>query len=331
MKLNILEPRLPVSPVEFPWAKTAFEECLQNPWSHTDVSMGTDTFQWNSSRLSDVDRECISKVLRGFTVIEEVVGDHWANVSNIIKKPEITAMCRAFSAQEWVHAYAYDLLETSIGIMEENWKAFQLDQNALKKLKTYTDFLLLDEYSSLEDISKLAKGLAVFGGCAEGVSLFGNFSVLLSYTKMGVLPGMNQILTWSVRDENLHSMGAIALYKEIIAEYPEASLPFEEAKELFQIAVELEESFLAPVFVDNKISSGMLFSELQSFLRHRANLKLKELGFPEIYRIYESSVADWFYPTTSGTPINDFFIQRHNGGAYAGRLTQDFESIDFNF
>jgi len=327
---NIFNKRLQLTPSEYNWAKEQYEISLQNAWSHTEVAMQSDLVHWQSNKLLPIDREAIAGILRGFTVIEEVVGQHWANLANIFPKPEIIALCRSFSAQEWVHAYAYDLLETTIGIAEENWKVFQQDINALNKLSTYTDYLLLDD-SHLLRVDDIAKGLAIFGGCAEGVSLFGSFALLLSYTNKGLFPGMNQILSWSVRDEDLHSNCAINLYHDLVTEFPKAKLKSKFIKECFDIAIELETKFIKPAFSNGALSSGVTFKDALDFINHRANVKLEQLGFSKKYNEGDNLIAEWFYPLTAGIPLNDFFAQRANGAAYAAKLTQDFSTVSFSF
>ena len=101
---NIFEKRLQLTPCEYGWAKEQFEVALQNAWSHTEVPMQADLTHWTSPRISAVDREAIAGILRGFTVIEEVVADQWTNLATLFPKPEIISMCRTFSAQEAVHA-----------------------------------------------------------------------------------------------------------------------------------------------------------------------------------------------------------------------------------
>lgn len=320
--------RLQVSPPEYPWAKEQYDISLQNAWSPAEVPMQSDIVHWRSSKVNDSDKGAIAGILRGFTVLEEVVGDHWANLSTIFPKPEIIAMCRSFSAQEWIHAYAYDLLETTLGIAEENWQAFQKDKNAINKLDSYMDYLYLDNSDTLRE---LAQGLAVFGACAEGISLFGSFAILLSFSNKGLFPGMNQLLSWSVRDENQHSNCALQLYNEVIRDEPRAKFKQKQAEELFDIAIDLEKKFIEPAFANGPLSSGVTYNNSIAFIYHRANMKLKQLGLVGRYPENDNPIAEWFYPLTGGVPINDFFVQRANGAAYSAKLNQDFTNVEFNF
>ena len=55
--------------------------------------------------------------------------------------------------------------------------------------------------ASKEDI---AKTVAVFSAFTEGLQLFASFAILLNFPRHNKMKGMGQIVTWSVRDENLH-------------------------------------------------------------------------------------------------------------------------------
>ena len=51
----------------------------------------------------------------------------------------------------------------------------------------------------------IAKTLAIFGGFTEGLQLFATFAILLNFPRFNKMRGMGQIVTWSARDESLHT------------------------------------------------------------------------------------------------------------------------------
>ena len=60
--------------------------------------------------------------------------------------------------------------------------------------------------------------LAVFGGFTEGLQLFASFAILMNFPRFNKMKGMGQIVTWSVRDESLHTNSIIRLFKTFISE-----------------------------------------------------------------------------------------------------------------
>ena len=46
-------------------------------------------------------------------------------------------------------------------------------------------------------------------------------SILLNFQRFGKMKGMGQIVTWSVRDETLHTESIIKLFRTFVQENPE--------------------------------------------------------------------------------------------------------------
>ena len=56
--------------------------------------------------------------------------------------------------------------------------------------------------------------LAGFGAFTEGLQLFASFAILLNFPRFNKMKGMGQIVTWSVRDETLHTNSIITLNRK---------------------------------------------------------------------------------------------------------------------
>ena len=69
-----------------------------------------------------------------------------------------------------------------------------------------------------EDWQEIARTLAVFGGFTEGLQLFASFAMLMNFPRFNKMKGMVQIVTWSVRDETLHTHSIIRLFRTFIEE-----------------------------------------------------------------------------------------------------------------
>jgi hypothetical protein len=122
-------------------------------------------------------------------------------------------MLTAFAAMETVHVWAYSHLNDTLGLPDVEYKAFR-EYEAMKNKYEYLQNLKID---TEEDI---AYNLACFGGFMEGVSLFASFAILMNFPRRGLLKNVGQIITWSIRDESLHSEGVCALFREYISERP---------------------------------------------------------------------------------------------------------------
>lgn len=321
---DIFERREKFSPAEYPEFVRYHEAALQSPWAHTEVSMTSDILDWEN--LVEADKKAIAGILKGFTLIESYIGEYWSDVvAKTFPKHEIIAMARTFSHQETIHQYAYDRLEASLGL--DTYEAFKNSKTAQNKVAVWSN---PENYGSISDT------LAIFSAGGEGVSLFGSFAILLSFAKVGLLKGMQQLISWSCRDEALHSKAGIALYHQLIKEDPSFECNKETVYDQIAQIVKNELAFVKSAFNNGDLTT-ITYAEVKAFVKYRANLKLKELfgentaqpySKEEVEKAY--NILEWFAPLTQTTVYGDFFALSKNGSAYAAILKKDFVK-DVNF
>lgn len=265
--------------------------------------MAGDVTDWE--KMPETDRQIVAGILRGFAIIEQSIGAYWRTLPDKLSAfatPEIIAMCSSFSYQEWIHAYAYDHLEATLGL--DTYEAFLQDDICQQKLKAF------------EQIDRpIGEQLALYSAFGEGVSLYGSFAVLLSICRKGFLNGTAQILSWSVRDELQHFKSGCKLARDLNWKpSPETSY------ELCQIVVDNEIAFLE--------NCGALTQPIRHFIYHRANEALAELRLGPAYNEdLAGEIANWFYPMVKGTTMHDFFVTTKNGSSYT--TTPKNYNLDF--
>jgi ribonucleoside-diphosphate reductase beta chain len=209
---NLLKTRVTYSPFEYQQAYDYFLKQQMAHWLFLEVQMGADIDDWKM-KLTETDKSVISNILKGFTQAEVVIGDYWSNkVANWFKKPEVQMMANTFAGFETIHAAGYSYLEESLGI--QNYEAFLYDPAAKAKI----DRLIDTKGKSKREI---ALSLAIFSAFNEGVNLFSSFAVLMSFSQRNMLKGLGQIVSWSIRDESLHSEAGCWLFRTFIEENPD--------------------------------------------------------------------------------------------------------------
>lgn len=323
MSQNLSKPREKLTPSEYDWAFDAFAAAAQNPWSHFEKQdMPADKEAWQ--KLPEIDQSAIAGILQGFTQLETIIGDYWSSFPSYFPKPEIVAMSRAFSYQEAIHAYAYNHLESCLGL--NTYETFCTDVYAQDKLDLFRSNLV-----HKFNLSNLAKDICLFSGAGEGVALFASFALLLSYDNLGIgFLDLPQILSWSVRDERLHSDSGIKLYHTLIEEG--ADKPDEDSVlSYFAWAVNAELKFIGQAFPSNGKLSAITYAQIEAFVQHRANNRLNALRFRQLYEPSAQlvdGIAEWFYPKTGGTTVHDFFVRKFNGSAYSSTGGAGIENVD---
>ena len=302
---NMLEPRPTYGPFEYQKAYDYFQKQQMAHWLPWEVQMGGDINDWKM-KLSETDRHVIGSILKGFTQTEIFIEDYWSNrVGNWFKKPEIQMMANTFAGFEAIHAAGYSYLEESLGI--QNYEAFLHEPTAKAKI----DRLMETKGKTLKEI---ATSLAVFSAFNEGVNLFSSFAVLMSFSQRNMLKGLGQIVSWSIKDESLHSEAGCWLFRELIKENPEIWTD-EVKKELYDAArltVELEDKFIERAFEHGELPN-LNMKDVKNYIRYRANTKLQDLGLKANWKNLDKEALqrlEWFNVLASGVELQDFFAQR---------------------
>jgi ribonucleoside-diphosphate reductase beta chain len=290
-------------PFEYPEAYNYWEKQQSAHWLPFEVPMTKDVNDWNFE-LSDSERKVLGQILKSFTQTEIHVNEYWSQkVAKWFPKPEIGLMTSSFSAMESVHTVGYAYLNDSLGLDE--WEAFMKDPTAVAKLNR----LVGVKGNSHKDI---AKSLAIFSGCTEGVNLFSSFAILMSFSRFDLMNGLYTIVAWSCRDESLHSEAGCWLFRELVKEFPEI-LDDDFKKDIydaFRLTVKLEDDF-----IDNAFSLGTVRGlnpeDLKVFIRERANSKLHDLGLKANWKNLDKHALErmnWFYEIDNKS--TDFFARK---------------------
>jgi len=300
-------------PFEYPKAFEYFEKQQNAHWLPSEVAMSKDINDW-THKLTESERLVVGQILKSFTQTEISVNDYWSTkVSRWFPKPEICMMASAFAAMESVHTVGYSYLNDSLGL--DDYSAFLQDPTALAKL---------ENLKSVKGKSKrnIARSLAIFSGFTEGVNLFSSFAILMNFSRFNLLEGIETIVSWSVRDESLHSEAGCWLFKTFIEENPDI-WDDELKKDIYEaarVSVKLEDEFIDHAFSLGKIR-GLDPVDLKNFIRMRANAKLYDLGLKSNWKNIDQKSLDkmaWFDELSGGQKFTDFFSSRVTDYAKCG-------------
>lgn len=308
--MALLEKRNYFKPFQYQWAYDAWFKQKNAEWLHTEITtMGDDVKAWKET-LTEPEKNVIGNILKGFTQTEVEVNEYWSTyVSKWFPVPEIRMMCSAFASIETVHAVAYSYLNDTLGL--DDFQAFLEDEATMNKLK-----VLMDIDPNDTSVRNIARSLALFSACAEGIQLYSSFAVLLSFRLKNLMIGTGQQMMWSVRDESLHSEMGCKLFRTLIEENP--SIWTESFKtELYEgvdLAIKNEFHYIDKIFEMGDLEK-INKAALKNFMYDRANRKLKELMLDPVYTVDKELLEEmsWFYPMTSGEQQTDFFSNRETG------------------
>jgi ribonucleoside-diphosphate reductase beta chain len=143
-----------------------------------------------------------------------------------------------------------------------------------------------------------------------------------------MLKGLGQIVSWSIKDESLHSEAGCWLFRTFIDENQEIWTDElkSEIYEAARITVQLEDDFIDRAFEQGELPN-LSKIDLKNYIRHRANTKLQDLGLKSNWKNIDKESLErmeWFSVISGGVELQDFFAQKVS--AYSKGLA-DFEGI----
>ncbi len=301
--MSLLDENPVYKPFRYPWAYDAWLIQQRIHWLPEEVPLADDVKDWNRN-LSAPERNLLSQIFRFFTQSDvEVNNCYMKHYARVFKPTEVQMMLAAFSNMETVHIAAYSHLLDTIGMPEAEYSAFL----RYKAMKDKYDYMHAFGVDTKEDI---AMTLAVFGAFTEGLQLFASFAILLNFPRFNKMKGMGQIVSWSVRDESLHTQSIIRLFHTFVNENPEIRTEALE-RDLYKACetiVTHEDAFIDLAFELGPVE-GLAAAEVKSYIRYIADRRLGQLGLQPIYRT-EKNPLPWLDAILNGVEHTNFFENR---------------------
>lgn len=321
---SLLTPNPVYKPFRYPWAYEAWHQQQRIHWLPEEVPMADDIKDWRH-KLTPAERNLLTQIFRFFTQADvEVNNCYMKHYSRVFQPTEIQMMLAAFSNMETVHIAAYAHLLDTIGMPEIEYSAFL----RYKEMK--------DKYDYMQDFSvdspvEIARTLAVFGAFTEGLQLFASFAMLMNFPRFNKMKGMGQIVTWSVRDESLHTISIIHLFRTFI---DENKFIWTEnfQRELYlacDTIVDHEDAFIDLAFELGPVE-GLTPDDVKAYIRYIADRRLTQLGLNAIYKVAKNPLP-WMDEMLNGVEHANFFEARateYSKAATQGTWEEAFEASD---
>lgn len=321
--MALLDAKPIYKPFDYPWAYEAWHIQQKIHWLPEEVQLSDDVKDWKKN-LTPGEKHLLTQIFRFFTQADiEVNNCYMKHYAKVFQPTEVQMMLSAFSNMETVHIAAYSYLLDTIGMPETEYQAFM----KYKEMKDKYDYMHQFNTNSKRDI---AITLAVFGAFTEGLQLFSSFAILLNFQRFNKMKGMGQIVTWSVRDETLHTNSIIRLFKTFIQENPEVWT--EEMRSVLYKAcatiVHFEDAFIELAFEVGDIE-GLTARQVKQYIRYIADRRLMQLGLKEIYMVDQNPLP-WLDEILNGVEHANFFENRvteYTKAATSGTWEEAFEGI----
>jgi ribonucleoside-diphosphate reductase beta chain len=303
MPFDLLTENPVYKPFRYPWAYESWLTQQRVHWLPEEVPLADDVKDWHK-KLTDNERNLLTQIFRFFTQADvEVNNCYMKHYSQVFKPTEVLMMLSAFSNIETVHIAAYSHLLDTLGMPEVEYSAFM----KYKEMKDKYDYMQEFRVDSRREI---AKTLAAFGAFTEGLQLFASFAILLNFPRFNKMKGMGQIISWSVRDESLHCLSIIKLFRTFIGENPDIwDDGFKaELTSICQTIVSHEDAFIDLAFEMGSVE-GITPDDVKQYIRYIADRRLQQLGLDPTYNIGKNPLP-WIDDMLNAVEHANFFEGR---------------------
>ncbi|MBI08130.1 MAG: ribonucleotide-diphosphate reductase subunit beta [Rhodospirillaceae bacterium] len=301
--MSLLDDRPVYKPFQYPWAYDAWLTQQRIHWLPEEVPLADDVKDWHRN-MTDAECNLLTQIFRFFTQADvEVNNCYMKHYSQVFKPTEVLMMLSAFSNIETIHISAYSHLLDTLGMPEVEYQAF-LKYKAMKDKYDY-----MQEWG-VESPADIAKTLAVFGAFTEGLQLFASFAILLNFPRFNKMKGMGQIVTWSARDESLHTDSIIKLFKTFLEENPEVWTE-DLQRDLYRACdtiVGHEDAFIDLAFEMGGVE-GLDGAEVKAYIRFIADRRLSQIGLQPMYKT-DKNPLPWLEEMLNGVEHANFFENR---------------------
>lgn len=296
--------------VRYPEAIKFAELQEQVTWKAAELDVSKDIQDMRVNR-TPAEYHGIVTTLKLFTLYELAAGtDYWlGRFMRMFPRPaDMHRMAAEFGKTELhIHAPFYNAINEALLLNTPEFYESYLDSPVLKERMDFIEDVINDK----EDLVSLGAFSMV-----EGAILYTNFAYLKHFSVSGK-NGLNTVvrgINFSVRDENLHSLGGAWAFKKLLTERAAAGWPayklrvlHTKLQEVGEKIVEHEDAIIDMVFSEGEVS-GITAEELKAFVRHRVDLCLKNLGIDTIFDVTWNPIADWFYNNINMIQFSDFFV-----------------------
>lgn len=269
------------------------------------------------SDMSEEEKHGITTCLKLFTLYELVVGnEYWGGrFKRMFPRPEFQRLASVNAMVELnIHAPFYNDINILLGLATDEFYSSYANDPILNDRMEFIDNIVGHKGTIIDDLISLA----VFS-IVEGAVLYSSFAYLKSFQANGknkigaIVSGVD----FSVRDENLHSLGGAMSFLIAIEEMREIGSMTDElyeslVKTIRDAGMKLaEHEFRIIDMIFEKGDKDNMKHSMKQFVMSRINLCLQNLKMPSIFsydEIGENKFATWFYANINMPTIHDFFV-----------------------
>ena len=207
-----------------------------------------------------------------------------------------------------------DLYNSYVENVQTSMKSLGLESNDVAALNSFIPENIQAIGRELADEKKSLAHVVLINAIVEGIFFSGSFCVIFYFAEQGLMPGLKMANEWISRDEGMHTMFAIMVYRYKLIHH----LPESQVHEIFKEAVDIERESICNAIPDDML--GMNSRLMTQYIQFVADQMLIDLGYDRIWNV--ENPFPFMEKQSNGMRIPDFFKTTPSAyGHHASGLT----------
>lgn len=307
--MPLFDKRIAFKPFEYPEVIHYKDAINHSYWLVSEWNFTGDIQDFHVN-LNPMEKNAVKNAMLAISQIEISVKRFWTNLGNKIPKAEFEQIGVTFGESEVRHADAYSHLIEILGL-NNDFDSLLLVPEIQGRIEYLTKYLKGASDSSFENYTL---SLALFSLFIENVSLFSQFLIIKSFNKhKNILKSIDNVISATVQEENLHAQFGMYLINQIKREYPEwISEDFYKKIERACIKAYEAEAKIVDWIFENGELDFLPKEKVKEFIKDRFNKSVIGIGGKKVFVVDSIAIADlyWFEEELYVEKNLDFFWKR---------------------
>lgn len=312
--------------VRYSWAFPKYKKMLSNFWTPFEINMSQDMKQYPD--LSPTEQESFLKIIGLLALLDSIQTDYAGKVADYLTDSSLSALMIILAQQEVIHNHSYSYVLSSLVPKAKQDEVFEYWRSE-ETLRRRNEFVTngYRDFAENPTPENLLKSI-VYDVVLEGLFFYSGFAFFYALARNQKMVATSTMINYINRDEQIHVDLFVKIFKEILAENPELNTPelAEFVRNTFKEAAELEIEWGREV-VGDKID-GVLFSDLDAYIRFYANVRANQLGFERPFEGYRTNPMKWIKAYEEvDLGKSDFFEQKSRQYVKVNQADNGFDEL----
>ena len=278
-------------------------------WRASEVDMSADIKQFIT--LDPYEKDAFLKIIGLLATLDGPQTDIADKIRAFATDPSVKSVMATIADQESEHNHSYSYVLSSVTNLGEQNATFDIGRTDEVLLERNARIIeVYNEFADNPTIETVLKAM-VYTSLLEGLFFYSGFAFFYNLARNQKMVGTSTMISYINRDELQHGRFISELFRATLAENSEYNNEefIDWVYDQFRHSVEQETKWSRYVLANVE---GIDLTEMEGYVKYRANKMLRLLGLSEIYPEHIENPMKWIraYVDNFDDTKTDFFEQK---------------------